>query len=147
MTTARRSNTQIPLPIKLLGGLLVFIGAAAGLAQYLAPSSAFAGLPEVTPAIQNVAWQVASRSLGQAALLILAFWLRDYRVLGAAFVMRAITETQDLVITLYTGSAPGPAVAVAIVFVVVFIIPELLSARWLFRAAAQHGTGEAARAR
>src|SRR5262249_33971253 len=100
--TATQAPARVPLAITLYGSFLVLVGLGAGLGQYVAPTSIFSGLPEMSLAIQNVVWLVGSRSLAQAAALAIALGialsLRDFRALGVVFIMRAITETQDMLI-------------------------------------------------
>jgi len=141
MTTPNRA---IPLPIALFAGLLTAVGLAAGVAQYLKPSGQFAGLVVTSGAVQAAVAELASRSLAQALALGLALALRERRALGLMFVMRAATETQDLIISLQTGIAPAPPAVLIAAFAVLFIGPELWAAATLLRRPKGSGARSAA---
>jgi hypothetical protein len=127
------TGEAIPRWIYMYGGLLAVIGLAAGTAQYLVPSAAIPGLVVDSPADQSTVWQLAARSIAQAVALVVAIVLRSRVAIGVVFVMRAMTEFQDMLVALVTGVAPAPPVGVLAVFLVAFVGPELWAATILLR--------------
>jgi hypothetical protein len=125
---------HVPTPVLILGVVLVMIGIGASAAQFFAPSSMFAGLPPMSSAIQNLTWSVGARSFAQAVALAIALLARDPGALFVVFTMRALTEAQDVFVMISTGSAPVPAIVLILAFMSVFIVPEILAARWALRA-------------
>jgi hypothetical protein len=133
--TMNRNTEPIPGWIMAFGGLLVLVGLMAGAMQYLQPAAAFPGLVVDSAAIQAAAAHAGSRSVAQAIVLGLALVFRARQALGYLFIMRALTEIQDLLISLTTGVMPVPAppAVVAVIFLALFIIPETLAAITLLR--------------
>lgn len=72
------------------------------------------------------------RNLAMAGAMILALWLKTPSAIGVVFTMGFLTEAGDLINTLVTGhgSMGAPLIVVVIAWIVVFLIPEVLAARW-----------------
>jgi hypothetical protein len=117
-------DTKIPLWITLFGSFLVLIGLYAGVACYTNVGSFIAGYTTDTIPHKYGAWEMGARNLSMALVMLLALISRHPRLIGLAFIMRVLTETQDMVIGAITGAMGMPTPVVIGVFVLLFIIPE-----------------------
>ena len=124
----------LPKWIFFFGCLLVLIGGGAGLLGVVSPTMFFNDFPNFSgwSDISYVTTGWGIRNLAMAGAMIIALWLKLPAAIGAVFSMRFLTESGDLLNTLLTGhgSLGAPLIIVAVVWTVVFLIPEALAARW-----------------
>lgn len=125
MTTPSESK-RIPTWIMLYGAFLALFGASLGVLCYVDLGKFIAGYVPSGPAYEKAAMLLASRNLGMAATMATALVSRNARWLQLAFIMRAFTESQDVVIDLLR--TPPLAVVPAVVLAL-----ELLAVRSLSR--------------
>lgn len=127
------SNTM-PKWIFIFGCLLAVIGITAGLLGIFAPTMFFNDFHNFSQwgeiSFVTTGWGI--RNLGMGVALIIALWLKLPSAIGAVFTMRFFTEAGDLLNTLFTGhgSMDLPLIALAAGWIILFLIPEALAARW-----------------
>lgn len=125
---------NLPKWIFYFGCLLIVIGGGSGLLGVLSPTTFFNDFPNFTAWAEipyvTTGWGI--RNLTMAAAMILALWLGTPSAIGVVFAMRFLTEAGDLLNTLATGhGSMGQSLSVvAVLWIVVFLIPEGLAARW-----------------
>lgn len=133
-TPSVETADKLPKWIVYFGCLLATIGIVAGLLGVFSPTRFFSDFDAFTQwsEISYVTTGWGIRNLAMGAVMLLALWLRMPSVIGAIFSMRFLTELGDLLNTLATshGSMGMPLGVVATVWIVVFLIPEALAARW-----------------
>ncbi len=133
-TPDRECSDKLPKWIFFFGCLLVLIGGGSGLLGVFSPTTFFSDFPNFNgwADIPYVTTGWGIRNLTMAVAMILALWLRTPSVIGVVFSMRFLTEAGDLLNTLVTGHGSlGQSLAVvAVLWIVVFLIPEALAARW-----------------
>lgn len=138
-------SRDIPRWIIFFGVLLAAIGIISGLLGVIAPTLFFSDFPNFDQwnEISYVTTGWGIRNLGMGAAMIIALWLRMPSAIGAVFSMRFLTEAGDLINTLVTGhgSMGQSLIVVAVVWVLVFLVPEALAARWGIRAALRNDHG------
>ena len=125
---------DMPNWIFYFGCLLAVIGIVSGLLGIFSPTmffNDFAGFDQWADiAYVTTGWGI--RNLAMGAVMILTLWLKSPSVVGVIFSMRFLTELGDLLNTLATGhgSQGLPLAVIATVWIIVFLIPEALAARW-----------------
>lgn len=128
------SSDKLPKWIFFFGCLLAVIGGGAGLLGVLSPTTFFSDFPAFTSwaEISYVTTGWGIRNLAMCGAMLLALWIKTPSAIGVIFSMRFLTEAGDLLNTLATGhGSMGASLSeVAALWVVVFLIPELLAARW-----------------
>ncbi len=133
-TPTTNASNGLPPWIVYFGCLLAIIGIVAGLFGVVTPTKFFNDFPNFTQWAEisyvTTAWGIRNLAMGAAMLLVL--WLRTPSAIGVVFSMRFLTELGDLLNTLATGhgSMGMPLGLVAAVWIVVFLLPEALAARW-----------------
>lgn len=129
-----KSHDKLPKWIFYFGCLLALIGGGAGLLGVISPTTFFNDFPSFTgwTDISYVTTGWGIRNLAMCGALLLALWLKTPSAIGVVFTMRFLTESGDLLNTLTTGhgSMGAPLVMVALLWTVVFLIPEALAAWW-----------------
>lgn len=127
-------SDDLPKWIFYFGCLLILIGCGSGLLGLFSPITFFNDFPNFTGwndiSYVTTGWGI--RNLAMGAAMILALWLRTPSAIGVIFSMRFLTESGDLLNTLATGhGGMGQSLGVvAVIWIVVFLIPEALAARW-----------------
>jgi hypothetical protein len=128
------TSNKLPNCIFYFGCLLVFIGGGAGLLGLVSPITFFNDFPDFTSwgEISYITTGWGIRNLAMCAAMLLALWFKTPSAIGAIFSMRFLTEAGDLLNTLATGhgSMETSLIVVAVVWVVVFLVPEALAAHW-----------------
>lgn len=119
-------KTTIPLWITIFGGFLVLIGLFAGISCYANIGSFIAGYTTDTIAHQYGAWEMGARNISMALVMVFALVSRHPHLIRLAFIMRLLTETQDMIVAAVTGAMGMPTAAVIGIFLVLFIAPEIL---------------------
>ena len=134
ITSTTKGSNGLPQWIFYFGCLLAIIGIVAGLLGVVTPIKFFNDFPDFTQwtEISYVTTGWGIRNLAMGAAMLLALWLRTPSTIGVVFSMRFLTELGDLLNTLATGhgSMGMPLGLVAAVWIVVFLLPEALAARW-----------------
>lgn len=127
-------STELPAWIFFFGCLLTLVGLGAGILGLVAPTAFFSDFPKFSQwgdiSYVTTGWGI--RNLGMALAMIIALWLKLPGAIGAVFSMRFLTESGDLLNTLFTGhgSMNAPLIMVAVLWIALFLIPEALAARW-----------------
>ena len=134
LTPTPAISNHLPKWIFYFGCLLATIGITAGLLGIVSPTKFFSDFPNFTQwsEISYVTTGWGIRNLAMGSVMLLALWLRMPSAIAVVFSMRFLTELGDLFNTLATrhGSMGSPLSIVAVVWIVVFLIPEVLAARW-----------------
>lgn len=134
LTPSTAVSDALPKWIIYFGCLLATIGIVAGFLGVISPTKFFNDFPNFTQwadiSYVTTGWGI--RNLAMGAAMLLALWLRMPSAIGMVFSMRFLTELGDLLNTLFTGhgSMGAPLAIVAVVWIVVFLIPETLAASW-----------------
>lgn len=132
--SSEMQSTEVPKWVFFLGCLLVGIGMIAGSLGVFSPTVFFNDFPKFSQwdEISYVTTGWGIRNLGMGVAMIIALWLKLPGAIGAVFAMRFFTESGDLLNTLFTGhgSMNSPLVVLAAFWIVLFLIPEALAARW-----------------
>lgn len=125
---------DVPKWIIYFGYLLATIGIISGLLGLFSPTMFFSDFPNFIewneiPYV-TTGWGIRNLAMGVAMVIVL--WLKAPSAIGAIFSMRFLTELGDLLNTLATGhgSMGQPLMLVAAVWILVFLVPEALAARW-----------------
>lgn len=128
---------KFPKWILVLGCILTIIGGGAGILGILSPTTFFSDFPQFTQwnEISYVTTGWGIRNIGMALAMILALWIKSPGVIAVVFSMRFVTETGDLLNALLSGHGTMglPLIALALVWTILFLIPEALAARWGFK--------------
>jgi hypothetical protein len=131
---SKNNADDLPKWIFYFGLLLAIIGGGAGLLGIFSPTAFFSDFPEFSgwAEISYVTTGWGIRNLAMCAAMLFALWIKAPSVIGLVFSMRFLTEAGDLLNTLVTGhgSMDTSLGVVAVVWIVVFLIPEVLAARW-----------------
>jgi len=117
---------KIPIWINVLGAVLVCVGLFAAYSCYFDISGFIPGYLGDTVPTHYAAWELGARNLTMALVLLIALLSQKPQMLKIAFIMRALTEPQDLIIGLTTGGTGLPPLNL-IILVLVFLIPEVLA--------------------
>lgn len=133
-TATTETSDNLPSWIFYFGCFLATIGIVAGLLGVISPTKFFSDFPDFTQwaEISYVTTGWGIRSLAMGAVMIFALWLRLPSAIAVVFSMRFMTELGDLLNTLTSGhgSMGLPLALVAVVWIVVFLVPEALALRW-----------------
>ncbi len=127
-------HTAMPKWIFYFGCFLTFIGVTAGLLGIFSPTMFFNDFPNFAQwdeiGYVTTGWGI--RNLGMGLAMILALWMKTPSVIGAVFAMRFVTESGDLLNSLITGHGTLglPLGVFAAGWIVLFLIPEAMAARW-----------------
>lgn len=124
---------KIPLAIKAFAGVLALLGLVIGIQCYLNPSSVVTGFQVGGSAEQMAIGMLGARNVAMALVLIVALISGKPSWLCLAFIMRLFTEIQDLLVSIFSGNTGMPPVVLMLVFLGIFIIPEILCIRTLWR--------------
>lgn len=131
---ADHPTARIPLPLRLYALFLILTGIAGSVAGWVNPGILFGTIPlpwhDYPHAFLNGLW--GSRNVAVTALLIAALVLSDARLLLAGYLVRFLTEAQDLLI-LAPLRGPEGELAVRLVMVAVVVVPEGIGTVWLWR--------------
>lgn len=128
------TSRQIQKWIFFFGCLLTAIGMIAGLLGIVSPMLFFSDVPNFAQwdevSYVTTGWGIRNLAMGVA--IIIALWLKLPSAIGVIFSMRFLTETADLLNTLYSGhgSMELPLIPFAAGWIIFFLIPEALAARW-----------------
>lgn len=134
LTPTTATSDNLPKWIFYFGCLLATIGIIAGLLGVVSPTKFFSDFPNFTQwsEISYVTTGWGIRNLAMGTVMLLALWLRTPSAITVVFSMRFLTELGDLLNTLTTrhGSIGASLGIVAVVWIVVFLVPEVLAVRW-----------------
>ena len=125
---------NLPKWIFYFGCFLATLGIVAGLIGIISPTKFFSDFPNFTQWAEisyvTTGWGIRSLTMGIA--MIFALWLRTPSAISVVFSMRFLTEIGDLLNSLTTGHGTmgTPLVILAVVWMVVFLIPEALAVSW-----------------
>jgi len=125
------SGIKIPTWIKVFGWVLAIFGLFLGVASYVAPDMVISGITTDTPAQLQAMGMLGGRNPAMAITLMVALLSKRSGFLMLAFIMRLVTEMTDMVITAKTGIMGLPAIAVIAIYILLFIVPEILAIREL----------------
>ena len=129
-----QTSNEMPKWIFYFGCLLAVIGITAGLLGIFSPTTFFNDFPNFSQwgdiSFVTTGWGI--RNLGMGVAMILALWLKMPSAIGIVFAMRFFTELGDLLNSLFTGhgSMDLPLLLLAAGWIILFLVPEALAARW-----------------
>jgi len=119
-------SIKIPMWINVLWIILVCVGLFAAYSCYFDISGFIPNYTINTVATHYTAWELGARNLTMALVLLIALISQKAEMLKMAFIMRALTEPQDLIVGLITGGT-GLSSLILVVLVLVFFIPEIFA--------------------
>lgn len=115
-------KTKIPLWINILQVVILLILAAQTYACYLNPEMFYPGAV-TNAASHQVVYVLAGRNALMAIISLTALIRQNPRFYSFAFFMHSLRELQDMFIVPLTGGG----IAIFFVFLIVFVIPEILA--------------------
>lgn len=125
------SKSKIPNWIKVFGWILGVFGIILGIISYVAPDMMVPGMVTDSPANTQAMGMLGGRNIAMGITIIVALLSKKTDLLMLAFIMRFATEIQDMVVSMSTGIMGVPAVALGVVYIALFIIPEILAIKKL----------------
>jgi len=75
----------------------------------------------------------AARNVALGTIAAFALWQRDPKYLLMVFIARFIVELLDLIITVAAALVSAPALLIVVVWIMVFLLPQFIGIRVLFR--------------
>lgn len=131
---------RIPIWINILQVVILAILSAQAFALFFNPSQLYAGLV-VDDATRPMIFVLAGRNVVMALISLLALIRQEPRFYSFAFLMHALREVQDMLFVPLTlsGDASGGAVMIFLVFLIIFVIPEITAFFRLNKLANQPG--------
>ncbi|MBZ0276495.1 MAG: hypothetical protein K8I60_10140 [Anaerolineae bacterium] len=131
---------RIPIWINILQVVILAILSFQAFALFFNPGQLYAGLV-VDDATRPMILVLAGRNVVMALISLLALIRQESRFYSFAFLMHALRELQDMFFVPLTlsGDASGGAVMIFLVFLVVFVIPEITAFFRLNKLANQPG--------
>ena len=133
MTIGSKPNANFrrdPIPkwINALSLLIVLILALQSFSAWFDPSLAFGDYNSDTLSNQRAMSTLAGRNVVMLALTLMALQSQNAMFLAYSFLMHLIRELQDMfIVPYYHGFTTPKGMAVFCVFLIVFVIPELLA--------------------
>ena len=123
------NKIKIPTWINFFGGFLAAFGLLLGVMGYFMPDMVIPGFTGDTDAHNMAIWMTSARNIAMGVVMIYALVSKNPALIGLAFIMRLATEFFDMFGTAASGVMGVPSVAIYIVYVLFFIIPEILVIR------------------
>jgi len=114
-------------------GFLALLSFSTSILGYFAPEYIFTNTGISFEDIQPVTFFYATRNVGIFILCLFGLIKRDPKVLFSVLLMRFVVELLDLVFTIKFGIGGFNPFIVAIVWIIVFLIPEFLGAYTLYK--------------
>jgi len=116
-------KTKIPLWINILQVVILAILSFQTYACYFNPELIYPGMTIDA----SVIYVLAGRNAMMAAISLLALIRQNPRFYSFAFLMHSLRDLQDMFIAPLTGEPGGAAIGTFFVFLIVFVIPEILA--------------------
>ncbi|MER2599909.1 MAG: hypothetical protein ABTQ73_10345 [Caldilineales bacterium] len=128
-----KTRLAIPRWIMYYAGFLTLLSLSTALMGYFAPQRIFMNTGIAFDNAQPITFFYATRNMGIFALGLFALFKRDGKMLFSLLLLRFVVELLDMIFTLKFGIGGFNAAAVAIVWTVVFLIPEFAAAYTLYK--------------
>lgn len=128
-----KTRLAIPRWIMYYAGFLTLLSLSTALMGYFAPQRIFMNTGIAFDNAQPITFFYATRNMGIFALGLFALFKRDGKMLFSLLLLRFVVELLDMIFTLKFGIGGFNATAVAIVWTVVFLIPEFAAAYTLYK--------------
>jgi len=125
------SESKIPTWIKIFGWILGVFGIILGIVSYAAPDMMVPGMVTDNPANSQAMGMLGARNIAMGITIIVALLSKKPSLLMLTFIMRFATEIQNMIVTISTGVMGMPSVALGVVYIALFIIPEILAIKKL----------------
>ena len=119
-------KTKIPLWINALQVVILAILSFQTYACFFEPELLFHGIIVDATSARSI-YVLAGRNAVMAAISLLALVKQSPRFYSFAFLVHGLRELQDMFIVPLTGEPGAEAFAVFFVFLIVFVIPEILA--------------------
>ena len=116
-------KTKIPLWINILQIVILAILSFQTYTCYFNPNLIYPGIT-ADSAARPIIYVLAGRNAMMAAISVIALLTQNPRFFSFAFLMHSLRDGQDMFIAPLTG-APSSPVVVFLVFLIVFVIPEI----------------------
>lgn len=111
----------------IVGVLLAAIGLGIGIYGYANPQEALKTINAGATANDVGIMVISARNIGMATIMILALLSKVPRLIGLVFIMRFVTEAQDLIATI-SGSTNGiGGVWQSVIFIGLILFAEALA--------------------
>lgn len=126
------NRKNIPFWITAYTAFLVILGFGAAVTIYFAPELMYRAISIDFKSIATITGMLAARNAAMGVIALVALFRSNSSFSLALFIGRLVTELQDVIILATTNAAPGlPISVLALVWLVVFIVPELLAIKFL----------------
>lgn len=122
-----KNENKIPLWITIFGGFLAIFGLGMGIMGYLQPDMVISGFTGDSNAHKMAMWMTSGRNIAMAVVMGYALISKKPELIGLAFLMRLVTELTDMPATALSGVMGIPDMAVYAVYLLLFILPEILA--------------------
>jgi len=122
-----KEQIKIPFWITAFGGFLAAFGLILGIMGYLKPEMVIPGFTGDTNAHNMAIWMTSARNIAMAVTMAYALLSKNPLLIGLAFLMRLVTEFFDMFGTAASGVMGIPSVAIYLVYVLFFIVPEVIA--------------------
>jgi hypothetical protein len=100
---------------------------------YFSPEKIFMNTGISFDGMQPVTFFYATRNVGIFVLCVFGLITRDSKVIFSMLLMRFVVELLDLIFTIKFGIGGFNPLVVAVVWTIVFLIPEFLGASTLYK--------------
>lgn len=121
------NKIKIPIWIYIFGGILAVFGLFLGCMGYLNADMVIPGFTADTNAHQMAIWMTSARNIAMAVVMTYALSSKQPGLIALAFLMRLVTEFLDMFGTVASGVMGIPPLAIYAVYILLFIIPEILA--------------------
>lgn len=128
-----QTNRSVPRWILYYAAFLTLLSLSTALLGYFAPQNIFMNTGIAFDNAQPITFFYATRNVGIFALGLFGLLKRDGKMLFSLLLLRFVVELLDMVFTLKFGIGGFPPAAVAVVWTVVFLIPEFAAAYTLYK--------------
>lgn len=127
-----KSGNSVPRWILLYVGFLALLSLSTSIMGYFSPEKIFMNTGISFGSIQPVTFFYATRNVGIFVLCLFGLITKDSKVVSM-LLMRFVVEFLDLVFTIKFGIGGFNPFVVAVVWTIVFLIPEFLGAYTLYK--------------
>ncbi|MBI3241260.1 MAG: hypothetical protein HYZ49_03095 [Chloroflexi bacterium] len=117
-------KTKIPIWINILQVVILAILSFQTYACYFNPNLIYPGIT-IDATSAKMIYVLAGRNAVMMVISILALVKQNPRFYSFAFLMHSLRELQDMFIVPLTGEPGVPAIANFLVFLIIFVIPEI----------------------
>jgi hypothetical protein len=129
-------DVKIPKWIVIYLAFASIVGLLIGITQYVHPAAMFGNLQIDLEKVKIMTLTLAGRNIAMALVAAFAIFQKNAKYLLLAYIMRFLVELQDLPAFAQTMvSGTGPVIGLTVMWLVVFLGPELFAISKLWKRA------------